>query len=572
MDKMFLNISFSLLCGVFAVFFLSFAGFIFGLHIMPAYIILGLITAFIAFGTRLHLEKTPPKKIFKYCIWYLLGLISLVNISSWLMDSSWDGRAYHQVTVLLLEKGWNPVYDNIINFAKDNFPIIPEGLIWSENYVKFSEIIAANIFSVTQKIETGKAVNIISTVITFCYTFYIFSKEPFCAMNKKVRAIFSFILVYNPIVIAQTFTYYTDGLLYLYFLIATLSAVDIKTSKDKMPVVPALIFIMSSVIMMNIKLGGILCFICILLGVFAFWVICKFKAWKNPSDNLQNNDTKTDNCKDHGQKIFRHPVLIIILLTLLSGINPYFTNILKERHPLYPLAGEGKLDIITPNTPKKLAGKPVLYKFFISLFSEADNIIYSDNKQPKLKIPFTIKQNELKALNGADTRLSGFGVFFSGIFLLAVLLLFLSFKSKNPFGAKEKVRGKYELLFLILGLSVILNPENWWARYTPQLWAIITLICLFSFLNNDYDNTLNKFKKYLISAIIFIMFLNTLITNCMCISGAAGYTIRTKMLIAGIKNASNGKKIVLGNVPEPKMKISFLHKLKEAGIEYEIQR
>ena len=562
MDKIFLNIAFSLLSGVFTIFFLSFAGFIFGLHIMPVYTILGLVAAFVVFSFRLYFEKTPPAKILKYCILYALGLFCLAYITSLLKDGSYDGRMYHQTTIILLEKGWNPIYQDITEFINKTFQLKLAETIWSENYVKFSEIIAANIFSVTHKIETGKIINIISAIIAFCYAFYILSKEPFCKMVDKLRILFSFILVYNPVVIAQTFTYYSDGLVYLYFLIATLSVIDIKTSKNQTPVMSAFIFIISSVIMMNIKFGGILCFICILLGVLIFQATCKFKALKNPPSNLQNNNTQTDNSKKHSQRFFLHSVLIIILLTLLSGINPYFTNVLKERHPLYPLAGEGKIDITTPNTPQTLRNKPILYKFFFSVFSQSDYMIFYENRMPKLKMPFTIHKNELLSLGYTDTRIGGFGVFFSGILLFAVILLFLNYKSRTSSHTKEETSGEYTLLFLILGLSVLLNPENWWARYVPQLWAILAFIGIFAYTNIQ--------KNGIVLLFACLMLINSFMVNARSIALSLEYTFNTIIDIQKIK--SQKQKLIIRPPKYGITEFSALQKLKEAGVEYEIQR
>ncbi len=567
---MFLNISFSLLAGVFLIFLLSSLGFIFNLSISPLYIITGLLTTFAIFSVRLYFEKTSFKRILFYCMLLAAALVAAVYLSAYLMDASYDGRAYHQVSVLLLNKGWNPIYDNITSFCTKHFGFAPYELLWCENYVKFSEIFAANILTFTNKIETGKVFNIISAATAFFYIYYVFSKESFLnicssAKNKlsaRTKTVFAFLLIYNPVVVAQFFTYYIDGLLYLYFLIAAFSVIDYITGNlnNKGRITPLLIFIMSSVILVNIKLGGVFCFICILLGTAVFLLSGKIKP-----------DSKIKTFKI---KPFSYSVFIIFLLALLTGVNPYFTNIAKGRHALHPLTGKEKIDIITPNSPKAFRNKPSYYKFFASVFSKTDNFHTVRNKNPEFKIPFTVYKSEISPVKDVDTRVAGFGVFFSGIFLFGLILFFTSFykkcilckkyRSENSLTSNEALF----LLFLIFGLSVILNSENWWARYVPQLWALLIFTALFTY-SAYFENI--YFKKAVIGLFLAIMFTNTLFINILNLEWSKRYTKRTKENIYKIKALSTlqGGEANLQKLPETKpMNISFLRKLDEAGIKY----
>jgi len=571
MDKIFLNTAFSLLAGVFAIFALSFTGFILGFSIMPIYAYLGLFVTFLIFVLGLKSCGIETRNIARYCFLLVFIIILPTFLCALLMDPSYDGREYHQTGTILLEKGWNPIYDDIIAFCSTHFKNADVTLIWPENYVKFSEIFAANVVLLTGKIETGKVFNGISALIAFFYSYYVLSK-PFLKLGVKSRAVFSFLLVYNPIVLAQFFTYYVDGLMYLYFLISLLSIVDMETSEGGRGIIkPLFFFIVSSVILMNIKLGGVLCFICIILCALIFLALGKF---------FPNFKIKTFN-----SKAFWASVLAVIFLTLLSGINPYFTNILKERHPLYPLAGEGKRDIITLNSPRLFENKPPYYKFFISLFSRTDNFTYKDDRDPKLKIPFGIYAEELPKLDDTDTRIAGFGVLFSGIFLMTLALLFMiNYRYSNNFNKKgtkdfpENIDyGKKEiaLILSVFIISILLNPESWWARYIPQLWAVIIFIIIYALLNPPENASKMRLYKQYTKILLFIMFINSLSINLASTYWSAKYTRMTTKAMNKYKALQkNDPMAIVRRMPEKEfstMELSYTRKLYEAGVKYEIQ-
>ncbi len=544
MNKIFLNISFSILSGIFILFCLSFTGFIFGFKIMPLYSVISFFSTLLIFGISLHIQKFPPLKNILCSFLLFCLIISLIIFSGHYIDPSWDGKTYHQTAVLFLENGWNPIYQNISDIAAQNYPFKIKNLIWCENYVKFSEIIAANIFAVTHKIETGKAFTPISLVAAFCYVFYVLTLKPFSKITQKMRFLFSFILIYNPVLLSQFLTYYIDGLLYLYMLIATFSIIHINIcAKEKEKTfIPSLFFIISSVILMNIKLGGVLYFICILLGIF---IICQINKIK-PIVQMPKSAKKT----------FLLSSLIIVLLTLLSGINPYFTNISKQRHPLYPLVGKNKIDIMTPNTPKRIIHKSKIQRFFISIFAKAD-CSFGDGAIT-YKIPFTFYKSELKLYRWEGLHIAGFGPLFSGIFVLGILLFFTTlFKNRknNEIYAKDE----FILLFLILILSILLNPENWWARYIPQLWGIFVLFAIFSYLN--------KIKENIIISFLCIMFINSLFINYVHFKRANKFTRAVKTEFEATKQISNFHIVIPSKGIE---EFSRLQKYKEAGINYSI--
>jgi hypothetical protein len=73
-----------------------------------------------------------------------------------------------------------------------------------------------------------------------------------------------------------------------------------------------------------------------------------------------------------------------------------------------------------------------------------------------------------------DVRVGGFGPLFSGICLLTLIIIILI----TYYCHKNYITVNNYILFLcfLIFLTVIINPESWWARYVPQLWLIPLLI------------------------------------------------------------------------------------------------
>lgn len=438
-DLMFYNISFSLLLGIFVTYFLSFTGFIFHISINLFYPVLGILTVLFSVLFLSKKDNLNTKEILFSYIFLILPIVVFYFLSITLIDTTYDGREYHQASTILLKQGYNPIYEMAQDFFERNYPALHSVSIWVDNYPKCFEIIAANIFLFTERIESGKIINALSSIILFYYAYYIMNKY----YKKKYAGFFSFLFVINPISLSQLMMYYSDGFVYNLFMIVLLSVIDIeKTQKFK----PYFIYSMSIVILSNIKYSGV--FYSVLLILFLLFLLIKQKQ---------------------KLKYFYFFTVISLILVVLSGINPYFTNIAKGRNPLYPVAGVNKIDIVTHNLPKNFIDKNMPYKFIMSTFSKCDNLYRIDKFDvfANPKIPFTFDKNELKYID-IDTRVCGFGVLWSGILILSLIGLFMT-ENKNL----------YVPIFLLI--SVLIVPQNWWARYVPQFYAFPVFISLFLF-------------------------------------------------------------------------------------------
>lgn len=486
LDKISLNIALSLLVGIFSLFMLTSLGFILGLSINLSYTLLA-IMAMVYLPAKID-SFTYQERLISLIITSIIIALS-GYISSRLMDYSFDGQTYHQVGVIFLKKGWNPIYATAETFLQQHWNIGLDVLVWLNGYPKFYEVVAANFYYLTNNVETGKALNFLSTFSLFFYAFNVLDKT--LLKNKKsVNFIVSILLVCNPIVFEQLYTYYTDSLMYVYFMILLFSMLDFEYSSSKTSII---VMIMSALMLSNIKFGGVLYTILIFITYIGYLFYHKQKA---------------------SLKKLNKVGAIIFLFIVLTGINPYITNMHNGKHFLHPLAGEAKIDIITDNQPKQFHHKSMLYKFFMSTFSRADNIqacSFCTDRPIELKIPFTVHELETKELNRADVRLSGFGIFWSGILLLTILLAF--------FIKRKKIPSPYLLSLGILLISVLINPENWWARYVPQCYAVPIFVGLYYLLSNTSKT------RYIITAIFgMLIFINSAIIYNISANTAKSYT------------------------------------------------
>ena len=96
-----------------------------------------------------------------------------------------------------------------------------------------------------------------------------------------------------------------------------------------------------------------------------------------------------------------------------------------------------------------------------------------------------------------DTRVGGFGIYFSGILIISiiVIIVYIIFKIKNKEYEKLIFIG---IPFIITILLIFFFGESWWARYSPQTYFIV-LMALFILLTSQ-----NK-KLYALASILLLL-------------------------------------------------------------------
>ena len=425
-------ISFSVFVGALSLYWFSHS---LELHYIFVGFVLTIALSFILHGTRFDTTG------FFLCLLanILFALFSFYFMSAF-YDSSFDGRTYHQTAVYYLKNGWLPDKEQLF-------------LRWCNEYPKAPWIWEALVYKLGGCIEGGKCVNCLAVYALFNLALYSGLR-----LNRSIipSFIFATLAIANPVVITQFFSFYNDGLLYVYSvsIVLLISLLLLEAPVDKWFIISLLLLTIPFAA--NIKFTGMV-YSYLMLGLaFAFTVVKKRHA------SLR--------------AVARISILTLVLSFMTIGYNPYWSNVLHGRHLFHPLFGSSKstIDIILMNNrPHYMNEHNSFYNFASSLLSKVgDN---TSLRAPEWRNPLQLAAlKEIKSLY-IDTRTNGFGPYFVLSLALSILLLVYSACKTWPAGEK-----KTPLLYMMLAIffTTVCNKEAWWARYVPHLWftAALTLI------------------------------------------------------------------------------------------------
>ena len=418
-------------------------------------------------------------------------LLFSMYICSHTYDITYDGNTYHKLAIGLLRDGYNPVYEKDTEFIQSGKASVNHqvgGSPWVQHYPKASWIFSSNLYKVTNNIETSKVFVMLLIYITFCFSLSFFYKKT----NIFFSFIISFLLAINPVSTTQAFSNYVDGAMGLLIYIIIISLINlsayIEKEEDKKDTKKNwLILAMAIIICINLKFTGL-----VYAGMFciSFFLLWLYRAYKN-------------GCLMKKMRNYLIYYLIVVGTSIfVVGYSSYITNTISHHNPLYPLVGKDKVDIMTNNSPVTFPERNPIDKFFTSMYAIPANYKSNSSKEtPKLRIPFKTNKEEIQLFNCPDLRISGFGVFFSGIFTISVIVIIcylVKFYIK-----KEFTKGNYILAFLIVSLILaIITDGSWWARYSPYVYLLPILASYLLVLDKKI------FKNLLCTALIILLAIN----------------------------------------------------------------
>jgi hypothetical protein len=174
----------------------------------------------------------------------------------------------------------------------------------------------------------------------------------------------------------------------------------------------------------------------------------------------------------------------LIVATAGFGYNPYVTNTVHRGHPFYPLMGtkahpslpqQGDDQIEKYETPHNMMGRNRFVRFGYALFGRPGEQPYNDDPNARLMWPFLVSAKDFAKYRYHETRIAGFGPFFSGSLLISLLLA--AWFLVRP-GTQ---RGLLVLCYAAVVFSLLISIHTWWARYGPQMWwlAFIPVVAAF---------------------------------------------------------------------------------------------
>lgn len=386
-------------------------------------------TAFMARDLRIWCKAT-------LCL--ILAFVVATAVLGWLVDFSGDGQQYHLPAVFALAQGWNPFQVSRLAEWNAGFAQTLTSSIYVEHYAKGTWMLAAAVDLGTGALEAGKAFSLLLPLATWLLGAAFLRQRGFSAWWAHGLALAA---AANPVSIYQLSTFYVDGqLAALCTLVLIVSLVYFYTSDKRW-----LVLLVACLIpLVNVKFTGLVYAACLTLGLAV--------------------GARLAGLPVSSRRYLAVAVASIGMAVILVGYQPYVTNTIEKGHPFYPALGrdDGR-NVQWKSAPAEFLALNRAEKLARSILARS----VESTEWPHWKLPFSVTIQELYTFFGADARYGGFGPLFGGGFLVASLL-YVSAITSMPRRLWLTGIG----LSMIVFISILPNPEAWWARLAPQLWLI----------------------------------------------------------------------------------------------------
>lgn len=347
-------------------------------------------------------------------------------------DLSYDGQAYHQGAMLALLQGWR---------AGQPAPVDASNARWIEHYPAASWLVGAAWASALNHLEAARVQNLL-----WCVASVLLTREalrPMPGVGDASRWLTAAVVGANPVVIAQLLSNYNDGLLYSVLVVAVAAGlIGLRTHRPLWRVTAALALCFAA----NLKFTGLIYAAITVAGAgVALW-------WSGQ--------------RAQARRVALGGLLSLALAVLLLGWHPYVSNLLERGHPFWPLFGAGKVDIMSMNTPDLIAQAGPWQRWWMANLSLPVPL----SSPPNYFWRGELRAESVAVMGGADCRIGGFGLLYP--LVLCLLVPGLAWAGVARLRGVRLARGGLLLVIAVLAVPVLINPQNWWARYVPQQWAV----------------------------------------------------------------------------------------------------
>ena len=393
-------------------------------------------------------------------------LVLLLLAGSWLLatrvfDTSYDGTAYHQVGVIALRDGWNPIrVPHVVDWSNAAFPerrwladkIADRGM-WVDHFPKGAWVLGAVVSAGTGSLDASKWLKGFLAALALMA---LYTGLRSAGISRAAALPAAAIAMVSPIVVSQIDTNYVDGLLGC--ALAVQVGALMAWLPDRRPAGLFVAMVMLA-IAANLKFTGAVYAPLLLLFVLAF-------AWSR----------RWRPARAEGALLLAGAIFVL-------GVSwqTYSHNALAHGHPLYPAND--------PNMMRGQMADDFLDRSRFEKFLLASTQVPGDAKGAA-SLQWTLPRpwHYRTVAKGYDTRLAGFGSLFIVSFALALPTLVLAAAAlarRRSLRSLRSLRGGAAVIVLaaVWALaSSALNPESWWARYVPQLWLVPVLAAMLAWL------------------------------------------------------------------------------------------
>jgi hypothetical protein len=385
-------------------------------------------------------------------VWALVVVGLGLAFSAFYFDLSWDGQWYHQTGIYALANDWNALTDPFRTFTEPS-----SAELWVRHYPKGPWYVAAAMYDATGKIELGKCINVISWAAMGLATL---AAALDYGMRRSRAVAIALVVALNPVVMSEITTYMVDGVM-MSFLTVVAAAIFSAFRKPQPAVI--LVGLFAAIVSINAKFTGLV-FLCFIFAAGGLWCLLRARKWLLSYCGLM--------------------LLAVFLGAGVWGYNPYVINTIYRYNPFYPQSGsktfpslddQGKQGIELFETPRNFLPHNRFSRLLLATFGEPGNQPYHKEPNSKLMWPFAARWGDLFYYHYHETRVAGFGPWFSGALLLSfVLAIWILLKRTSG-------RAAMILVALTIVASLASSPYFWWARYGPQLWLLSILPAVFVF-------------------------------------------------------------------------------------------
>lgn len=491
----------------FLFFMLLTEGFSFLLHLPVNGVILPLSLVLASLFCYLYIARG---KVLIYALVTVIALIvSSCILFSFLYDSAYDSYGYHFEAVVMMEKGWNPVFEIPWNES-----------VWNQHYAKGLEMLQAAVFAFTGNLQSTRCVNVLLVAAMASLSWFTLA-EVFPSVSRLRKAAIVIMIIANPVVICQLTTAYNDYMLWPETVQLCCSFLLIWNNEREL--FPYLILLMAFVIGINSKFThffyvGLECLF------FALW--CVFSKKKH---------------------ILLRGVVTVLLAVFIGivivGFSPYILNSVGYGNPFYPLLG-GHADIMTENTPAIYEGSGRIVNFVKSMLSIGD-------------APWAFFCGEFAAYDvlqcySVGSRVNGFGIMMAPLLILGLILMIFN-----------RASWKWWAVYVYCLVVSLAFDQAWWARYIPFLWALVIIPVMNYAVKHGSPERKSPGAGGILAGLIFVLvILNATLAGAVSLVARYSYTAYINYVIDAQKES--GVPIKVCN-----LNYSFRQMLDEKGVEYE---
>ncbi len=462
----------------------------------------------------------------------ILGLIVIVlavSVSAMFFDLSWDGQWYHQAAVYRMSLDWNPLTEPLGEFPEHNVQ-------WVRHYAKGPWYGAVAVKALTGSHEAGKFATWVALAAALIS---VTAAALELGLRRSQALALGIVAALNPVVLSEVLSYLVDGLMVCYLACYTAALISL-IKRGHNPLI-LYVGIAAAICSINSKFTGLI-FLCFIAAGAGCYCLIKSRRKLVP--------------------LIGWHILALSLGVAAWSYNPYVTNTIHRNQPFYPLLGsqdypsmsaQGHDVLELYETPPNIQGRPRLLRYAYAIFGRPSFAPYNNQREAEFMWPFAARPSDLDVYRFHDTRIAGFGPWFSGVLVLSLLLiiwLLITVPSDRLF---------IVISTLVIVASLLLSKHLWWARYGPQLWWLPLLSLAVAF-----KAATGRYQTRLAWGLLVLLLLNTLMVASVRLHWEVKSTQRLHQQLIELKEAGQPIEISMGY-----FNVSVAQRLRDWGIEFE---